>query len=104
MQVKIKVPQDKVADFCRRWKITELDLFGSALRDDFGPESDVDMLVSFAEDTRWSLLDMVAMQEELKQLLGREVDLVERHAVEASENYIRRRHILSSAEPVYVAR
>jgi len=104
MQVKIKVPRDKVADFCRRWKITELDLFGSALRDDFGPESDVDVLVSFAEDARWSLLDMVAMQEELKQLLGREVDLVERHAVEASENYIRRRHILSSAEPVYVAR
>jgi hypothetical protein len=104
MQVKIKVPRDKVADFCRRWKISELDLFGSALRDDFGPESDVDVLVSFAEDARWSLLDMVAMQEELKQLLGREVDLVERHAVEASENYIRRRHILSSAEPVYVAR
>ena len=103
-RVKIKVPRGKVADFCRRWKITELDLFGSALRDDFGPESDVDVLVSFAEDARWSLLDMVAMQEELKQLLGREVDLVERQAVEASENYIRRRHILSSAEPVYVAR
>ena len=104
MQVKIKVPRDKVVDFCRRWRITELDLFGSALTDDFGPESDVDVLVSFAEDARWSLLDMVTMQEELKQLLGREVDLVERHAVEASENYIRRRHILSSAEPVYVAR
>ena len=104
MQVKIKVPRDKVADFCRRWKIVELDLFGSALRDDFGPESDVDVLVSFSENARWSLLDLVAMQEELKQLLGREVDLVERRAVEASENYIRRRHILSSAEPVYVAR
>ena len=104
MQVKIKVPRDKVADFCRRWKIVELDLFGSALRDDFGPESDVDVLVSFSENARWSLLDLVAMQEELKQLLGREVDLVERCAVEASENYIRRRHILSSAEPVYVAR
>ena len=104
MQVKIKVPRDEVADFCRRWKITELDLFGSALRDDFGPESDIDVLVSFVEDARWSLVDMVAMQEELSQLLGREVDLVERHAVEASENYIRRRHILSSAEPVYVAR
>jgi predicted nucleotidyltransferase len=104
MPVKIEVPRDKVADFCRRWKIAELDLFGSALRDDFGPESDVDVLVSFVEDARWSLLDMVAMQEDLKQLLGREVDLVERRAVEASENYIRRRHILSSAEPVYVAR
>ncbi len=104
MPVKIGVPRDKVADFCRRWKIAELDLFGSALRDDFGPESDIDVLVSFAEDARWSLLDIVSMQEELKQLLGREVDLVERRAVEASENYIRRKHILSSAEPVYVAR
>jgi hypothetical protein len=102
--IKIKVPRDKLADFCRRWKITELSLFGSTLRDDFGPESDVDVLVNFAEDAHWSLFDLVTMQEELKQLFGREVDLVERRAVENSENYIRRRHILSSTEMVYVAR
>ena len=70
MQVKIKVPRDKVADFCRRWKIAELDLFGSALRDDFGPESDVDVLVSFAENARWSLLDLVAMQEAAAQKMA----------------------------------
>ena len=103
-RIRIEVPTDKVADFCRRWKIIELDLFGSALRDDFGPESDVDVLVSFAEGAGWSLFDIVTMQEELKQLLGREVDLVERRAVENSENYIRRRYILNSVEPVYVAR
>jgi predicted nucleotidyltransferase len=103
-QIKIEVPKDKITDFCRRWKITEFCLFGSALRDDFGPESDVDVLVSFADDTGWSLFDLATMQEELKQLLGREVDLVERQAVENSENYIRRRHILSTVETVYVAR
>lgn len=103
-QIKIEVPKDKITDFCRRWKITEFSLFGSALRDDFGPGSDVDVLVSFADDAGWSLFDLVTMQEELKQLLGREVDLVERQAVENSENYIRRRHILSAVETVYVAR
>jgi len=98
------MPRDRIADFCRRWKITEFALFGSVLRDDFDPESDVDVLVTFAEDARWSLFDLVGMQEELERLLGRSVDLVERRAIEKSENYIRRRHILSSAEPVYVAR
>lgn len=94
---------DKLADFCRRWQITELALFGSALRDDFHPESDVDMLVTFAVNAHWSLFDLVSMQEELQAMIGREVDLVERRAVEKSENYIRRRHILESAEPLYVA-
>jgi predicted nucleotidyltransferase len=103
-QIKIKVPQGRIADFCRRWKIIELALFGSVLTDDFGPDSDVDILVRFAEDATWSLFDLVTMQEELKQLFGREVDLVERQAVENSENYIRRRHILSTVETVYVAR
>jgi len=103
-QIKIEMPRDRIADFCRRWKITEFALFGSVLRDDFDPESDVDVLVTFAEDARWSLFDLVGMQEELERLLGRSVDLVERRAIEKSENYIRRRHILSSAEPVYVAR
>jgi predicted nucleotidyltransferase len=99
----VHLPADRLADFCRRWQITELALFGSALRDDFRPESDVDVLVTFAADAHWSLIDLVAMQEELRAMAGREVDLVERRAVEKSENYIRRRHILDSAEPIYVA-
>lgn len=100
----MEIPRDKIAEFCRRWKIIELSLFGSVLREDFQPDSDVDVLVSFAPDVTWSLWDLVTMQEELTQILGREVDLVERRAVERSENYIRRRHILSSAERIYVAR
>jgi len=104
MSAKISLDREKIAEFCRRWKITELSLFGSVLRDDFGPESDVDLLVSFAPEAKWGLFDLVHMEDELKEMLGREVDLVERRAVEQSENYIRRRHILSALEPVYVAR
>ena len=101
---RIAVPDEQVAAFCQQWQIVELALFGSVLRDDFGPESDVDVLVTFAPSARWSLLDLVRMEDELTALLGRPVDLVERAAVEQSENYIRRRHILQSLEPVYVAR
>ena len=99
----IAIPKERVAEFCRKWKITELALFGSVLREDFRPDSDVDVLVSFAEDAHWGLFDLVHMEEELGGILGRKVDLLERRAVESSENYIRRRHILANLEPVYVA-
>jgi predicted nucleotidyltransferase len=102
-QPKINIPLREIEDFCRRWKIKEFALFGSVLREDFRPDSDVDVLVTFVADSHWSLFDLVSMQEELKNILGREVDLVERRSVERSENYIRRRHILQSLEPVYVA-
>jgi uncharacterized protein len=102
--ITVEIPAERIADFCRRWQITELALFGSVLRDDFGPESDVDVLVSFDEEAHWSLFDMLRMEQQLKSILGRDVDLVERKAVELSPNYIRRRHILESVEPIYVAR
>ena len=101
--VRIAVDRRKIAEFCRKWKIEELSLFGSVLRDDFRPDSDVDVLVRFGPEAHQSLWDLVHMQDELKAVLGREVDLVERQSVEQSENYIRRKHILSSAEVVYVA-
>src|SRR5713226_7838126 len=97
----LKLPQERVADFCRRRQIKRLSVFGSATRDDFRPDSDVDVLVEFEDSAQVTLFDLVEMQDELKDLLDRPVDLVERRAVERSENYIRRRHILSSAEPVY---
>jgi len=103
MSARIPIDHEKITEFCRRWKITEFALFGSVLRDDFRPDSDVDVLVTFAPETRYSLFDLVHMQDELKEIFGREVDLVERKAVERSENYIRRKHILRSIEPVYVA-
>jgi predicted nucleotidyltransferase len=101
---RLGVPEEAIADFCRRWKITELSVFGSALRDDFRPDSDIDLLATFAPKPGWSLFDHVHMEDELELMLGRKVDLVSRRAVEASENYIRRRHILKSVEPIYVAR
>ena len=99
----ITIPRGKVEEFCRRWKIVELSLFGSVLRDDFRPESDVDVLITFASDARWSLLDEVRMEDELAAILGRKVDLVSRRAVEHSENWIRREAILKSAEVLYAA-
>jgi predicted nucleotidyltransferase len=102
-EAQVTIPADKISDFCRRWKVTELALFGSALRREFGPDSDVDLLISFAPEARWSLFDLVMMERELEAMLGREVDLVERTAVEQAENYIRRRSILSSMEVIYAA-
>ncbi len=100
----LNLPMDQLTDFCRRWEIAELALFGSALRDDFRPDSDVDLLVTFAPDAPWTLFDFVEMREELKRLLSREIDLVSREGVARSRNWIRRREILGSAEPIYVAR
>jgi len=94
---------DRIAAFCRRWQIRDLSLFGSALRDDFGPASDVDLLVTFEDGARWSLLDHATMEAELGALFGRRVDLVTRAAVERSANWLRRRAILQSARPLHVA-
>ena len=102
-RVRFEIPHDRLAAFCLAHRIRRLSVFGSALREDFRPDSDGDLLVSFKEDARHSLFDLVTMQDELQAILGREVDLVEREAVEQSENYIRRRHILQNEEPVFVA-
>ena len=104
MSAKFPIPREKIAEFCGRWKITELALFGSVLRDDFRPDSDVDMLVTFAQEAEWSLFDHVTMEEELSSILGRKVDLISRRAIERSRNWIRRKAILKAAEPFYVAR
>ncbi len=97
------LPIEALADFCRRWRISELALFGSALRDDFRPESDIDLLATFDPDARWGLLDSVRMSEELEQLLGRKVDLISRRALERSTNSARRDTILASARVIYTA-
>ena len=89
-----------LAAFARRWQIAELALFGSALRDDFGPQSDVDLLVTFEDGETWSLLDLTQMKLDLEDLFGRPVDLVEAAAL---RNPARRRMILDSSETVYAA-
>ena len=102
-KVKIKIPKAKIAEFCRRWNISEIAIFGSALRDDFRADSDVDVLVSFAPQARISLFDMVHMQDELKAIFGRDVDLISKRGVQNSRNYLRRKAILESAQVIHVA-
>ena len=103
MTARIAIPADGIAAFCERWQVTELALFGSVLRDDFRPDSDIDVLVAFSEEARHTLFDMVHMEEELKALFGREVDLTERAGIERSRNHLRRRAILESVETIYAA-
>ena len=94
------IPRKKIGEFCRRWKAVEFSLFGSVLRDDFRPDSDVDVLVTFAPDAKVSLFDLVGMQDELKAIFKREVDLVEKDAL---ENPFRKREILGTAQVVYAS-
>jgi predicted nucleotidyltransferase len=100
----LDLPEKKISGFCQRWRISEFALFGSVLRDDFGAESDLDILVAFAPDADWSLLDHVQMEQELEALLGRKVDLLSRRSVERSRNWLRRKEILETAEVVYASR
>ena len=100
---QVALPREELAAFCRRNGIVRLAVFGSALRDDFGPESDIDVLVDFDPSRRPSLLDLVEIESDLSELLGRDVDMLTRASVERSRNYIRRRSILESTEVVYEA-
>ena len=97
----IELGSQAIQDFCRKWKIQELTVFGSILRDDFRADSDVDFLVSFEHDAEWDLSDHVEMQEELARLVGRPVDLLSRYAVESDPNWLFRKAVLSRTELVY---
>ncbi|MGC1377883.1 MAG: nucleotidyltransferase family protein [Anaerolineales bacterium] len=94
-------PRKKIAAFCKRWQVVEFALFGSALRDDFSPQSDIDALVSFAAQSDWGLFEHIQMKQELKELFGREVDLVTRRALEQSRNALLRSEILGTAKVLY---
>ena len=104
MSIQISIEREKIIKFCTRWKIVELALFGSVLRNDFRPDSDVDVLVVFTPDAEWSLLDHIEMEEDLSVILDRKVDLVSRRAIERSENWLRRKAILETAQSYYVSR
>lgn len=104
MPLAIDIDRDKLREFCRRWKVAEFALFGSVTRpDEFRDDSDVDVLARFAPDAPWSLFDWVTMEEELAAIFHRRVDLVERAAVETSDNRFRRRSILDSVVLLDVA-
>ena len=100
MNPKVQLDLESLAEFCRKWRIRELSIFGSALRDDFGPESDLDFLVSFEPETSLDLFDLLDMKEELEARHGRTVDLIEK---EALRNPWRKREILRTREVIYAA-
>lgn len=96
----IEFSKQAIVEFCRKWQITELALFGSVLRPDFRPDSDVDVLVTFDEDAPWSLWDLNAMADDLRRLLGRDVDMVSKRGL---KNPFRRHEILTTRRVIYAA-
>ncbi len=94
---------EKIADFCRRWKIKRLAVFGSAATGELRLASDIDLLVTFSQDADWTMFDHFTMEEELSDLFGRDVDLISLRAVEENPNPISRREILNSARQIYAA-
>jgi uncharacterized protein len=102
-QLKVQLPQQALTAFCQKWQIEEMSFFGSVLREDFRPDSDIDIMVSFEDNSTWGILELVRMKRELKALLGREVDLLTKKSIEQSHNWIRRQEILGTAQVIYVA-
>ena len=98
---RIKASPAQIADFCQRWHIIEFALFGSVLRDDFRPDSDIDVLVTFTPDPGWSLFDWVDMKDELKVLLDREVDIADKQKL---KNPYRRHEILRTHQVIYATK
>jgi uncharacterized protein len=97
---KFRIPRKKIGEFCRRWGVVEFSLFGSALRDDFRPDSDVDVLVTFSKQAQISLFDLVQMKLDLEKIFHRPVDIIEKDAL---ENPFRKREILRTAQVIYAA-
>ncbi len=99
--LQLPILRKELVAFCKRWKVVEFALFGSAVRDDYTQDSDIDVLVTFAPQSAWGLFDHIQMKQELKELSKREVDLVTRRALEQSHNDLLRAEILNSAKIVY---
>ena len=102
--IQIPLPIEKIKNFCNSWKIVEFALFGSVLRDDFNASSDIDIMVEFEQESHYSLFDLVLMEDELKVIFNRDVDLVTRKGIANSRNYLRRENILNSAKTIYESR
>jgi predicted nucleotidyltransferase len=102
-KINVDINVKQISDFCRKWEISNLALFGSVLTDEFSPDSDIDVLVTFASDAKRTLFDLVRMKGELEEIFNRSVDIVSRRGIESSRNLLRREEILFSAEDIYVA-
>lgn len=103
-KTQIPIDYDRIVTYCQKWKIIEFALFGSVLRDDFQQDkSDVDVLVVFDPEAHWTLFDLVDIEDDLRNILGRKVDLIERRSIERSLNYLRKKEILESSQVIYAA-
>jgi len=99
----IELPIEQIKEFCDRWQVTEFALFGSVLRDDFHSDSDIDVLVTFSPTAKRGLTETLQMRDELQAIFDREVDLIVKAAIERSENWLRRKNILESAQTIYAS-
>lgn len=101
IQTRLGISQQKLEEICHHWKITELALFGSILRLDFTEKSDIDILVTFADEVRWGLIDFIRLNQQLETEFKRSVDLLTKQSIEKSKNWLRKREILQTAEVIY---
>jgi predicted nucleotidyltransferase len=101
IQTRLGISQQKLEVICHHWKITELALFGSILRLDFTEKSDIDILVTFADEARWGLIDFIRLNQQLETEFKRSVDLITKQSIEKSKNWLRKREILQTAEVIY---
>ncbi len=95
---------EKISKVCQNWQIVELALFGSVLREDFNLDSDIDVLVSFAEEAKITFFDLDSIEQELSKLFNRPVDVVTKEAIEQSHNWIRKKNILENYQVIYEQR
>ncbi|MGD1909072.1 MAG: nucleotidyltransferase family protein [Leptolyngbyaceae cyanobacterium] len=100
---RLGLSPEQISNFCQRWQIVEVALFGSVLRSDFRSDSDIDLLISYAPEARKGLVTKAQIKHELEDLCGREVDVVVKKSIQASRNSMRRKEILCSAQVIYVA-
>jgi hypothetical protein len=104
LQQRLNLKTTEIKQICQQWQITELALFGSVLREDFRSDSDIDVLVSFAENAKITFFDLDAIENQLSQLFNRPVDLVTKKAIQKSHNWIRRKNILNDSQVIYEQR
>jgi uncharacterized protein len=100
----IDLPMEKIAEFCHKWQVAEFALFGSVLRDDFRPDSDIDVMVEFHPEAHPTFSTLDQMEADLKTIFNRDIDLITRQGIANSRNYLRRHEILSSAQVIYATR
>lgn len=103
MMNNLNISQEKLSLLCKKYLIKELSLFGSALRIDFDEDSDIDLLVTFEDKTKYSLFDIVRVKEDFEKLFDRPVDIVNHKAIEKSKNSYRKKAILDTAKVIYAS-